>query len=145
MGIAPLLIFKDGVASQSGFIKIVLVFAVIGSLSYLATYKLTTEGIIHKDNNVKIDVKKSILGLGKNMPLLGIMLASSAILAAMFLNKALSPYIFKDYFKNPGLITISGLVGMGAMFVVLPFLTPLINFCWLYKRYGANSRGCTNN
>ena len=54
------------------------------------------------------------------------MIASLAQLTAMMLSQSLTPYLYKDYFKAPGLIGIAGMTGMVVSFVVLPMLGPLV-------------------
>jgi GPH family glycoside/pentoside/hexuronide:cation symporter len=44
----------------------------------------------------------------------------------MFLTSALQTYMFKDYFQNTSLITVSGLLGMASSFIIMPMTGKLV-------------------
>ncbi|MGL6107866.1 MFS transporter [Romboutsia sp.] len=48
------------------------------------------------------------------------------MLASMMAVQALTPYLYKDYFKAPELISLGGIVGIAASFIILPVLSPLV-------------------
>lgn len=127
MAIVPVLVFTNKVPTQKGFFVAAIVMGIIGLISYKSAHSLVTERIVHNNTKKeKIDFKKTILGIFKNKGLLGIMIASLAQLTAMMLSQSLTPYLYKDYFKAPGLIGIAGMTGMVVSFVVLPMLGPLV-------------------
>ncbi|MGL6107367.1 MFS transporter [Romboutsia sp.] len=128
MIIAPKLIFVNDVPTAAGFIKVVALFVILSNLCYFGAFKLTTERVKHEvnPNAEKISFTKSVKGLLKNRALIGIMLASFGMLSSMMAVQALTPYLYKDYFKAPELITLAGITGMLASFIVLPFLGPLV-------------------
>lgn len=128
LAIAPAVVFNSvGKPTQKGFFVAAIIFGVIGLLCYKGAHSLVTERIVHPHvDKEKIDLKKTIKGLLKNKGLLGIMIASLAQMTAMILSQSITPYLFKDYFKSPGLIGLAGAVGMATSFVVLPALAPLV-------------------
>lgn len=128
MMVVPKLVFVDGVATASGFMKAAGVFVILSNLCYFGAFKLTTERVKHevKLDQQKVSLVDTVKTLLKNRALVGIMLASFGMLASMMAVQALTPYLYKDYFKSPELISIGGMIGMIASFVVLPFLGPLV-------------------
>ena len=64
---------------------------------------------------------QTLKGLVKNRAFIGVALASFAMMAGMLTVNTLNVYLFKDYFKAPGLTAFGGMVGMLASFVVIPF------------------------
>lgn len=128
MALAPMLIFTNGVATASGFMKAAGVFVILSNLCYFLAYKLTTERVKHRVQEVKEKASfgKTIKTLLQNRALIGIMVASFGMLASQFTVMALTPYLYKDYFKSPELIVVGGLVGMLSSFIILPFLSPLV-------------------
>ncbi|MPQ44808.1 MFS transporter [Clostridium tarantellae] len=127
MCLAPKLVFAGGhKATAKGFMSIGIIFAIISISSYIGAFSLVKERIIHKNTKKpKINLKKSLKGLCKNRALLGIMLTSCSVISSTMLVNSLTPYLYKDYFKAPDLLSVAGMLGMGASFLVLPFVTPL--------------------
>ena len=126
MVLTPILIFNaEGRVSAEGFFKAAIIYALISTVCCYLTYRLTTERVVRhvntEANTPKIGLIDSIKMLVKNRPLIGIMLASFGMLLAMMLPSSLHGYLFKDYFKNPNLITIVGLLGVAASFLIMPF------------------------
>ncbi len=129
MVVTPMLIFNaDGVVTAQGFFKAAVIYAVVANISYVLTYKMTTERIqtITNDSNEKVGLGQTLKMLLKNRALLGIMLASLGVLVAMFLTSALQTYMFKDYFQNTAMITVAGLVGMASSFIIMPITGKLV-------------------
>ena len=126
MVLTPILIFNaEGGVSAEGFMKAAIIYAIISTVCCFLTYRLTTERIIHdaskEAKGPKIGILGSVKMLAKNRPLIGIMMASFGMLLAMMLPMSLNSYLFKDYFKNPSLITLVGLVGVISSFLIMPF------------------------
>ncbi|MGL5316199.1 MAG: MFS transporter [Peptostreptococcaceae bacterium] len=128
MLIVPKLVFVDGVASASGFMKAAAIFVVLSNLCYFAAFKMTTERVKHEVNKNKektsfVDTVKTLV---KNRALIGIMVATFGMMVSMFAVQALTPYLYKDYFQAPGLISLAGALGMVSSFIILPVLSPLV-------------------
>lgn len=130
MGLTPKLIFgADNSVSVKGFIIAAVIYAIVANVCYRLTYKMTTERVVHevKEGEVeKLSLMETIKALVKNKALMGLIISSLGTLTAVFLPSALNTYLFKDYFKAPGLLGIAGMVGMLAIFVALPLTTKLV-------------------
>lgn len=126
MALTPTLIFnKEGGVSAEGFIKAAGIYAVVSTICCILAYKMTTERVQHnvteKHNQPKVGLIESVKMLFKNRALIGIMLASFGMILAMMLPMSLNSFLFKDYFKSPGLISLIGVTGLIASFMVMPF------------------------
>ena len=129
MVVTPMLIFNaDGAVSAQGFFKAAVIYAVVANIAYALTYKLTTERIqvATNESTEKVGLGQTLKMLLKNRPLIGIMVASLGVLVGMFLTSALQTYMFKDYFQNTSLITVSGLLGMASSFIIMPMTGKLV-------------------
>ncbi|MFH5186031.1 MFS transporter [Paenibacillus sp. TAB 01] len=112
---------------SAGFLTVAVICAVLANVFYYGAYRLTTERV----KTVPVTKKKgrflqTVRGLLKNRPLLGLMLASFGFLVSFMTVNAITPYLFKDYFKAPNLIAVSGLIGLGSSFIAMPILSPLV-------------------
>lgn len=125
MFLVPKLIFTNKVPTASGFLKCAILFALICNVCYILTFRLTRERIIHKANDKtkeSIGLLKTLKHLSKNRAFVGVSLASFTMMAGQLTGSALNAYLFKDYFKAPELIAISGLAGLVPMLFVIPLV-----------------------
>ena len=129
MVVTPKLVFDaTGAVSVKGFLIASVLYAIIANIAYFACYNMTTERITVE---VKEDAPKGNLGetlktLVTNRALIGLILSSLGTLTAMFIPNALNAYLFKDYFQQPGLLSIAGLLPMLGTFAMLPFSSKLV-------------------
>ncbi|MDQ8737248.1 glycoside-pentoside-hexuronide (GPH):cation symporter [Paenibacillus sp. LHD-38] len=132
MTVAPIIIFGSGkTPTANGFVTIAIICAVLAIICYLSSYRLTVERIrTVKPASEKVNLLITVKGLFKNKALLGIMLASFGMMVSLMVVSAITPYLFKDYFKTPGLISIAGLIGLGSALLAMPLVSPLV------KKYG---------
>lgn len=130
MLVVPPLIYKNNVATVSGFMTCAILFTVLSTICFIFTFRLTRERIVHEENNNKTNIKDTLKTLSKNRAFIGISLSSFAASASMFIGTSLNAYLFKEYFNNTNLIGIAGIAGMIPMFIVLPFIGKLV------KRFG---------
>lgn len=133
----PGLIYKDNVATANGFLKCAILFAIICSICFVYTFRLTRERIVtEKNSENKSNVKNSLKTLLKNRAFVGISLSSFAMCASMFITIGLNAYLFKEYFKNTNLIAVSGMASMLPALIVLPFIGKLV------KKFGKKEVAC---
>ncbi len=127
MLLVPKIIFTDGVVTASGFFKCAVIFALISSVSYLITFRLTTERIVYKaDEKNKVSVGNTIKILVKNRAFIGVTLASFTMLVAMFTGTSLNAYLYKEYFHNASLISLGGVAALLPTFAILPFVGTIV-------------------
>ncbi|WP_300258093.1 glycoside-pentoside-hexuronide (GPH):cation symporter [Clostridium sp.] len=127
MLIVPKIIFVDGLVTATGFFKCAVIFALISSISYLITFRLTTERIAYKaDTKKKVSVGNTIKILVKNRAFIGVTLASFTMLVAMFTGTSLNAYLYKEYFNNSDLISLGGVATILPTFAILPFVGVIV-------------------
>lgn len=130
MLLVPKIIFTNEQVTAAGFIKCAIIFAIISSISYMLTFRLTTERVVHKSNNTngkKAGMLSTLKTLAKNRAFVGITLASFTMIAAMFIGSSLNAYLFKEYFNNAKLVSLAGLATIIPMFLVIPFVGKIVS------------------
>lgn len=132
MVLVPKLIFNsENAVTANGFLKCAIIFAIICSICFVLTFKLTTERVSYNTSSKKkAGIGATVKTLFKNRAFIGITLASFAMITSMFIGTSLNAYLFKEYFKSANLIGVAGLAGMLPMILVLPFIGILV------KRFG---------
>ena len=129
MILTPKLVFDaSGSVSVKGFLIASVLYAIIANIAYRCSYSMTTERIVVevKENAPKSNFGETLKTLCTNRALIGLILSSLGTLTAMFIPNALNAYLFKDYFQQPGLLSIAGLLPMVGTFAALPFASKLV-------------------
>ena len=106
------------------------VCSILAIVCYLICYHLTTERVKIEQQTEKFNLKKLLLGLATNKPLIGIVVASVALLLTQFTLQGMSTYIYPNYFRNIAAQSASGLVGVP---VILLLATVTVK---LSEKYG---------
>lgn len=129
---APLIVFVDNELSASRMMTIAIIFSVLAFACYMGCVRLTTERIKQpeKKSGEKLDIKVTAKGLVKNRPLIVLVLVSLLFMMSMMLVGSINVYLFKDYFESATALSIFSILQSGAVFILMPFLTPLV------KRFG---------
>ncbi|MBQ9748016.1 MAG: MFS transporter [Clostridia bacterium] len=129
--IVPLVVYEtdaDGNQLVRGdrFTYVSAVLAVLTVACYVTCYLLTEERVqlpAHKSDGRRLsDVVKTLVG---SRALIGITVATVAILAAQLLSQSVNQYLFIDYFKSKNGAALMSAVGMIPGLVTAPFATPL--------------------
>lgn len=129
MGLTPKLVFDaSGSISVKGFVIASVLYAVIANICYRCCYSMTTERVVVevKENAPKAKLGETLKTLCKNRALIGLILSSLGTLTAVFLPSSLNAYLFKDYFQEPGLISLAGILPMVGTFAALPLTSKLV-------------------
>ena len=127
MFMVPKIIFNSqGTVTAEGFMTCAVILATISTVSFFLNFRLTRERIVHQVNNEKKSMGKTLKGLLKNRAFIGVALASFTMMSGMMTMSGLTVYLFKDYFKAPGLTALGGMIGMFASFVVIPMAGSIV-------------------
>lgn len=126
---APMLIYTTDAAGnqivESGrFTAIAGLFSVCTIICYLLCYFMTTERVkFEPEPNIeKVSFLQTITTLLKNRALLGFVAAAVLMLLGAIFTQSINQFLFVDYFKNKGALSIMSLVGMVPIFVLAPFV-----------------------
>ncbi|MGN0354008.1 MAG: MFS transporter [Muricoprocola sp.] len=139
---APLLVYTTDAAGNQivqgrRFTVVAGLFSVLALICYVLCYFLTTERVQleKKEKEEKTGIAETLKILGTNRALLGIILASLLILIAQLLSQTVNQYLFIDYFKNKGALSVMTLTGIVPTLILAPFAVPVS------KRYGKKEVG----
>lgn len=137
--IAPLIVFVDNQLSANRLLMIAVVFAILAFACYMGCVKLTKERIVNPERKPgeNPSLLNTIKGIGKNLPLISILISSLFFMTCGILVGTINIYLFKDYFGNATIMSIFGLIQGGAIFLAMPTLAPLV------KRFGKKEVGLT--
>ncbi|AXI07646.1 MFS transporter [Oceanobacillus zhaokaii] len=126
--VTPLIVFKNNEADAGGFLTAAIIFGILAIACYMACVGLTTERIVAKENNSEqVSLRATVKGLGKNKPLIAILLASLLFMVSILLIGTVNIYLFKDYFSNTAALSVIGVIQTVAMIVAMPFVKPLVS------------------
>ncbi|THE12761.1 MFS transporter [Bacillus timonensis] len=127
----PMLIFVDNKIDPNRMLMAAIIFGVLALACYIACYKLSTERVVAPERpKQKGSSKATMKGLVKNKPLIWILIASLTFMVCTMLIQSVNTFLFKDYFGNAKALSLVNLVTSGTVFVLMPFLSPLV------KRFG---------
>lgn len=113
------------VLSGNRFFILAIVLSSLAFICFIFTYRLTTERVqVKKEENVSIgDMFRS---LGKNKPLLALIVADMFIVVNQSGLGTMMSYLFNDYFKNSTAMSIAGFFTYGCPILLAPLATPVI-------------------
>lgn len=130
----PLIIYATDAAGNQvpmaeRFFPVALVFGILAFICYFLCYKLTTERVVTAPpkKGEKLDLRKTIVGIGKNKSLLAIIGAAIVLLLSMLLFQTMTVYLFMDYFKSAVAMSIAGFLGTACTFLLAPFASKIIS------------------
>lgn len=132
MVIMPLVMFdENNQYIPSMFFKAAVICAVIMAISYLLLTGLTVERI-HQPvkKGEKFNYFKILRSMLSNRPLIGVMVATLGSLVLLTGTGSLNAYLFKEYFQQPQLLSVVGVVSLPLMLISFP-LAPV-----LVKKFG---------
>lgn len=127
LSLVPQFVFdKAGNVVASGFFKVAIVFGIFSLIFYVMLLKLTTERVRQaKIEGQKFNYSKVIKSVGKNRPLLGVMLATVGSLIYITGNGQLGSFLYKEYYHAPQVLTYVSLVSIPIMLICFPLIPKL--------------------
>ncbi len=98
------------------------IFAVCAIICYTICYKWSVERIVVDNSNQKqLGAKELIKALATNRALVSIIAAAILALLSMMLSQSMNMYLYVDYFKNVGAMSVAGMMGTGCTLLIAPF------------------------
>lgn len=105
-----------GVVLIAGFIIII----------YIASFKMTRENIAPPANQEKENMLKVMGQLMRNRAFVTLCIASLLLIAGSMYTQTIFNYLFKNYFKQPGLFSLVTVFTYIPMLVLMPFMGRLV-------------------
>ena len=122
----PMIIFNaEGNVTAGGFLRCAIIIGILSLISFVLNFRLTRERIV-SSSSANNNGSTTIKALLKNRAFIGISLASFFMLASLLTAQSLNVFLFKEYFKEPQLIPIGGMVGLVASFIIIPFAGKIV-------------------
>lgn len=123
----PLILFENNVASGNRFLLAAIIFGILSLACYMACVTLSTERIVQAEQvKEKGSLKKTVKGLGKNKPLLWLLVASITFMLTMLMIGSVNVYLFKNYFGSTVALSIVGFIQTATAFLAMPFIKPTV-------------------
>lgn len=123
----PLILFENNVASGNRFLLAAIIFGILSLACYMACVTLSTERIVQAEQvKGKGSLKKTVKGLGKNKPLLWLLVASIIFMLTMLMIGSVNVYLFKNYFSSTVALSIVGFIQTATAFLAMPFIKPTV-------------------
>lgn len=128
--VLPLLVYlEDATGNQvlSGNRMVIgaLVCSVLSILCYMLCYHMVTERVKIDQKKERFNLKELIQGLLRNRALIGIILASVALLLTQFTLQGMSTYIYPNYFRNIAAQSVAGLISLPVILILAIFTVKL--------------------
>ena len=98
------------------------VFALLALICYTICYKWSTERIIVDNSSQKqLSAKDLVKALATNRALLSMIAAAIVSLLSMLLAQSMNMYLYMDYFKNIGAMSVAGMMMTVCTLLLAPF------------------------
>jgi len=94
-------------------------------ICYLICYTITTERVKVPKKTEKFNLKELLVSLGKNRPLIGIIVSSVCMLMAQLTLSGMASYVYPNYFGNVAAQSASSFVGVAVTLVCAIFTVKL--------------------
>lgn len=109
------------------FTLLAVIFGILSLVCYFLLNKLTVERIHVKDKGEKFEFKKVLSHVVKNRPLIGVMVATIGSMLFITGNSQLSSYIYKEFYQNTSVMTISSLATVPIIAICFPLIPKLVS------------------
>ena len=136
--VAPLVIYKvtgtnaEGMAIKSadagGMLTFGVIMGVLSIIFYMACFKTTRERV-PSEQDPKVDMKKTYLGMLKSRPFVSAALAG-ILISGQLQFASLNQYLYKNYFENTNLSIVGTIANYLPMVILILFMPKLV------KRFG---------
>ena len=119
--VGPLFLYKDNQPVASNFLLLAIICACISVLCIQVTCVWCKERVEIPDvEREKINYFQVLKNISKNRALLGVIIASLVGMIAASVVNGLNTYLFKDYFGNVKLMSISGM--LSTVYAIITFI-----------------------
>ena len=103
------------------------IFSVVAFIAFMICYFTTTERVKFNGQSAKFNFARLVKGLATNKALIGILVVSLLGLLGNMCYSNMQNYIYPNFFKNPGMISTTNLIGVFITLGCATFIVPLSN------------------
>lgn len=128
--LVPIIVYyKDAagntVISGTKTTMVAVVFSILAVVCYTLCYALTTERVKIDTVKEKFSFKTLLEVTFANRSMVGIILAALLLLLAQLTFSSMGNYIYPNYFGSSMALSLSGLIGIGIVLLISPFISTL--------------------
>ncbi len=134
--ILPMVLFVNDNPSGPRFTLVGIVLGAISFIAFILLYKLSVERVQHRQDEgqkEKYNYFRTMMAFFKNRPIMGVTLASVAMLIFFYSTNITNQYVFMTYFKQPKLLSL------GALINLIPTLVSIIFVKKAVEKWGKKS------
>ncbi len=128
--LVPIIVYyKDAagntVISGARTTMVAVIFSILAVICYTLCYTMTTERVKIDTVHEKFSMKTMIGFTFANRSMIGIILAALLLLLAQLTFSSMGNYIYPNYFGSSMALSLSGLIGIGIVLIISPFISKL--------------------
>ena len=128
--VLPLVVFYEdergnSILSGSRMTYAALFCSIGAVICYLLCYYMVTERVKIEQKTEKFHLGELVLGLLRNRPLVGIVVASICMLLVQLTSSTMATYIYPNYFGNTRAQSVAGIIGTIITFICAAFTVKL--------------------
>lgn len=117
--------------SGTRFFIIMVIFGICAMICYYLCHKLCTERIKTKvmteeERKTEGSMLATMKGVIHNRPLLVLIAVAIILLLSQQITGTLNTYVYKDYYKKSGLLSVAGLLMTFCTFALAPFVSKIV-------------------
>jgi len=129
--ILPMLVFSktaEGVnyLDEKKHLAAIAVMGALGVLMALFCFLNTKERLPSAQVQQKLDIKKTLRAILRNRPFIVISACSMLLIGTQIYLTTMNGYLFKDYFQDPGKLSLYPIAQYSSTVLIIPFFTRLV-------------------
>ncbi|MGN0520895.1 MAG: MFS transporter, partial [Candidatus Fimenecus sp.] len=122
----PKIIYEDNALSANRLFMVSIVFSVIAFFVFLAMRHMVTERVVREDKVEKVSYISTVKSFFTNRALLGITIATVAIVIFYNSSMSVNNLVFQFYFNDAGKATFAMLASYVPLVALMPFASSIV-------------------
>ena len=129
--ILPMLVFSKTAGGvnyldEKKHLAAIAVMGALGVLMALFCFKNTKERLPSAQVQQKLDIRKTLRAILRNRPFIVISICSMLLIGTQIYLTTINGYLFKDYFQDPGKLSLYPIAQYSSTVLIIPFFTKLV-------------------
>jgi len=123
--VLPMIIYVNNNPSGPRFTLVGIVLGAISLIAFMILYKFSVErnkNVAQEGNQEKFNYFRTMKAFFKNRPMIGITIASVAMIVFFHSTRTMNQYVFITYFKQPKLLSLGTIVSFGPTLISIIFV-----------------------
>lgn len=124
--ILPKIVYKDNVLSENRIFIVSVVFSITAFIVFFAMQKMVTERVVREDNVEKVSYISTIKSYFTNRAMLGITIATVAVVIFYNSSMSVNNLVFQFYFNDASKSTFAMLASYIPLVAFMPFASNIV-------------------